>query len=76
LVVDGVREWPGGLQERWRAVIERVTENDLRFTRQTRWPLRDGPFGDVVGCAKVKLTKNAAEIGYARFLDAASATLR
>ena len=30
----------------------------------------DRPFGDVVAWVNVELTKNAAEIGYARFLYA------
>ncbi|HMH81922.1 MAG TPA: hypothetical protein VK531_03565 [Gemmatimonadales bacterium] len=30
------------------------------------------PFGDVIAWVNVELTKNAAEIGYARFLYAAT----
>ncbi|WP_437943281.1 DinB family protein [Sorangium sp. So ce281] len=65
---DDVRAWLGGLQGQWRAVIEQATDDDLRSTRRTRWPFQDRPFGDVVAWANVELTKNAAEIGYARFL--------
>ncbi|WP_437912920.1 DinB family protein [Sorangium sp. So ce302] len=65
-----VRAWLGGLQGQWRAAIEQVTDDDLRSTRRTRWPFQDRPFGDVVAWANVELTKNAAEIGYARFLYA------
>ncbi|WP_441291307.1 DinB family protein [Sorangium sp. KYC3313] len=67
---DDVRAWLGGLQGQWRAVIEQATDDDLRSTRRTRWPFQDRPFGDVVAWANVELTKNAAEIGYARFLYA------
>ncbi|WP_437710954.1 DinB family protein [Sorangium sp. So ce448] len=67
---DDVRAWLGGLQGKWRAVLEQVTDDDLRSTRRTRWPFQDRPFGDVVAWANVELTKNAAEIGYARFLYA------
>jgi hypothetical protein len=67
---DGVREWVGGLQGRWRAVIERLSDDDLRSTEQTWWPFRDRPFGDVVAWVNLELTKNAAKIGYARFLCA------
>lgn len=35
-----------------------------------RRPFRDRPFGDVVAWVNVELTKNASEIGYARFLYA------
>jgi len=45
-------------------------EEDLRSSLRTRFPFRDRPFGDVVAWANVELAKNAAEIGYARFLYA------
>ena len=67
---DGVREWIGRLQDRWRGALAEVTDDDLRSTERTRWPFRDRPFGDVIAWANVELTKNAAEIGYARFLYA------
>lgn len=73
--------WPGSaesvrgqlriLHERWRAALEKLGDEDLRSTQRTRWPFRDRPFGEVVAWATVELTKNAAEIGYARFLYAA-----
>ncbi|KYF82801.1 hypothetical protein BE11_23250 [Sorangium cellulosum] len=67
---DGVRAWLGGLQAQWRAALDRVTDDDLRSAQRTRWPFQDRPFGDVVAWVNVELTKNAAEIGYARFLYA------
>jgi len=70
---DAVREWIGRLQTDWRAGLERLTTDDLRSTRRTRWPFRDRPFGDVVAWLNVELAKNAAEIGYARFLYAVRA---
>jgi len=70
---DEVRAWLGRLHGEWRPVLERVTADDLRSTRRTRWPFQDRPFGDVVAWVNVELTKNAAEIGYARFLYAVRA---
>lgn len=70
---DAVREWLSRLQGEWRAAIEQITDDDLRSTQRTRWPFQDRPFGDVVAWVNVELTKNAAEIGYARFLYAVSA---
>jgi hypothetical protein len=70
---DAVRAWVGGLQEKWRAMLEQITDADLRSTEKTRWPLQGRPFGDIVAWANVELTKNAAEIGYARFLHAVRA---
>lgn len=73
--------WPGdalavraqieGLQRRWRAVLDEVTEDDLSSAARVRRPFRDRPFGDLVAWVNLELTKNAAEIGYARFLYAA-----
>lgn len=70
---DGVRQGLGHLRGQWREMLERVTDEELRSPKRTRWPFRDRPFGDVVAWANVELTKNAAEIGYARFLYAVRA---
>lgn len=70
---DAAREWIGRLQGEWRAVLERMTDDDLRSAERTRWPFQDRPFGDVVAWANVELTKNASELGYARFLYAVRA---
>jgi hypothetical protein len=67
---DDVRQWIGRLQGQWRAVLEQVTDDELRSAQRTRWPFQDRPFADVVAWVNVELTKNAAEIGYARFLYA------
>lgn len=69
----GTREWLGRLQGEWRAVLERTTNDDLRSAQRTRWPFRGRPYGDVIAWVNVELAKNAAEIGYARFLYAVSA---
>jgi hypothetical protein len=66
------REWINGLQKEWRAKLEQLTDDDLRSTERTTWPFTDRPYGDVAAWVNVELTKNAAEIGYARFLHAVS----
>jgi hypothetical protein len=71
---DEVREWLGRLHAQWRRVLDQVSDADLRSARRTRWPFQDRPFGDVVAWVNVELTKNAAEIGYARFLYAVRAS--
>lgn len=68
---DGVRAWLGQLHGQWRAALERLTDDDLRATERSRWPLQDRPFADIVAWVNLELMKNAAEIGYARFLYAA-----
>ncbi len=67
---ENVREWLGRLQQQWRVAIEQLTDDDLQSAQRTRWPFRDRPFGDVIAWVNLELTKNAAEIGYARFLYA------
>lgn len=67
---EAVREWLAGLQRQWRAALEPLKDDDLRSSQRTRWPFQDRPFGDIVAWANVELIKNAAELGYARFLHA------
>ncbi len=67
---DGVRTALGGFATTWRARIEALSDDDLRATTRAHWPFSDRPFADVVAWATVELTKNAAELGYARFLHA------
>ncbi|HEY5048726.1 MAG TPA: DinB family protein [Rhizomicrobium sp.] len=72
--------WPGSAQEvrerltelqtRWRADLEKFDDDELRSPQRARWPFRDRPIGDIVAWVNLELTKNAAEIGYARFLYA------
>ena len=73
---DGVREWLGGLQGNWRVILEQITDDNMRSTQRTQWPFQDRPFGDIVAWVNVELMKNAAEIGYARFLHAVSVGAR
>ena len=65
---DAVRRELEHLQARWLAVLNQMDDTGLSSTQRTRWPFRERPFGDVVAWANLELTKNAAEIGYARFL--------
>jgi hypothetical protein len=67
---DAVRARINQLKDEWREAVAGLGEDDLRSTRHTRWPMQDRPFGDIVSWLNVELMKNAAEIGYARFLFA------
>ena len=60
---DAVRVAIEGLCKRWVAAIDGVDP-----AAASRWPFDDRTMADVIGWANVELTKNAAEIGYARFL--------
>lgn len=54
----------------WRAALEALTEDQLTSAERTRWPFTGRPFADVAAWVNIELTKNAAELGYGRFLFA------
>jgi hypothetical protein len=68
-----VREWIGRLEREWRVVLDEVTDEDTAIGGADSMAFPGPPFGDVVAWVNVELTKNAAEIGYARFLYAVRA---
>lgn len=70
---DAVRARLAELEQQWCNALAQLGPDHLASSRLTRWPFRDRPFGDVVAWVNVELTKNAAEIGYARFLHAVRA---
>jgi hypothetical protein len=65
---DATCEWITSLATAWRSTIEGLQERELMERTRTRWPFSDRPFADVVAWVNTELTKNAAELGYARFL--------
>jgi hypothetical protein len=67
---DAVREEISRLAAEWRGRLHSLTGVDAASTERTRWPFRDRPFADVVAWVNLELMKNAAEIGYIRFLYA------
>lgn len=67
---QAVREWIQDLQQRWAAQLAAATDEDLAAPARVRWPFQDRPLGDLFAWANTELAKNAAEIGYARFLYA------
>lgn len=67
---EAVRETLGQLQQRWHAVLTDLGDDELQSPERSRWPMQERPFGDIVAWVNVELTKNAAELGYGRFLYA------
>ncbi len=65
---DEVRAWIARLHSEWRAAIERLGDAELLSEERTKWPLTGKPFADIVAWVNLELMKNAAEIGYARFV--------
>lgn len=68
----GLWPWIEQLQQSWQQSLETLTDADLATPDRTRWPFQGQPFADVVAWANLELMKSAAEIGYVRFLYAAS----
>lgn len=62
-----------GCHDRWIAAIVPLNDAELDSSERTKWPFTDRPFADVIAWLNVELMKNAAEIGYARFLYAVRA---
>lgn len=65
---QGVRVWLTKLKEQWTTAIDALSDAEWQSTARTRWPYQDRPFADIVAWVNLELAKNAAEIGYARFL--------
>ncbi len=55
-------------QSEWRTILAALSETNLHASERVRWPFKDRAVGDLVAWVNIELTKNAAEIGYARFL--------
>ena len=62
--------WISGLEHRWLTALDDLDDAAFASHDLTKWPYRDRPFSDLVGWVTVELTKNAAELGMARFLYA------
>lgn len=58
------------LHDEWAEHVSGLADDDLRTTQRTKWPFSDRPFADVIAWVNIELTKNASELGYARFLFA------
>jgi hypothetical protein len=65
---DAVRAELARLHDAWLRELESLSDDELRSPTHVRWPFSDRPFADLVAWVNVELAKNAAEVGYARFL--------
>ena len=68
---EGLRLELGALHKKWRAQLTALDDSALAAGERACWPFRDRPLADLFAWANVELTKNAAEIGYIRFLRGA-----
>lgn len=72
--VDELKDRIAQLHEEWSAALAALSDEQLASSEMTRWPFTDRPFFQVVAWLNIELMKNAAEIGYCRFLYAARTT--
>jgi hypothetical protein len=68
--VESTRAWLTDLHDEWVVSLGNLSDAELRTTGRTRWPFSDRPFHSIAGWLNLELMKNAAEIGYCRFLYA------
>lgn len=68
--IKETRETITHLRSKWDAEVAKLSDDELLSSEQTRWPFKDMPFHKLAGWLNLELMKNAAEIGYCRFLYA------
>lgn len=68
--VEHIKSRFNELKNKWVEKVVDLTDDDLQSTRLSKWPIADCPFCDIVAWLNVELMKNAAEVGYIRFLYA------
>lgn len=71
---DAFRSVLSSLREQWLNAVQGLDDAALADRSRAKWPLTDCPFIDVVAWLNAELMKNAAELGYTRFLYAVQAT--
>jgi hypothetical protein len=63
-------QWITDLHAQWHAALTAMPAEGWQARDRTRWPFTDRSFADLAAWANIELMKNAAEIGYVRFLYA------
>jgi hypothetical protein len=56
------------LHDKWNLKVSMLSDDEFLSSERTRWPFTDKPFHELVAWLNIELMKNAAEIGYGRFL--------
>ncbi|AKL96548.1 DinB superfamily protein [Clostridium aceticum] len=68
--VDKAKEAIKLLRDEWVSKLNELSEEDYHLKKHAKWPLADRSFVDIALWLNGELMKNAAEIGYGRFLYA------
>ena len=66
--IEETRQWIAQLHKEWVEAVSALSDDELKSVTLSRWPFSDRPYVEVVAWLNVELMKNAAEIGYCRFL--------
>ena len=67
---EATRVWLTGLHDSWVEALATLSDEELMSSERTKWPLTGKPFHQLGAWLNLELMKNAAEIGYCRFLYA------
>ncbi|MCL2137205.1 MAG: DinB family protein [Coriobacteriia bacterium] len=68
--INDVREAIYQFHRDWLDKLGSLSDEEFASTERTKWPLEQKPFYELAAWLNVELMKNAAEIGYCRFLYA------
>lgn len=60
------------LHNRWEKVLTELSVDEIISIDRTKWPFTDRAFHELAAWLNLELMKNAAEIGYCRFLYAST----
>ncbi|MCR8842491.1 DinB family protein [Paenibacillus sp. SC116] len=58
------------IKNKWETAVAQLSPHELHERTRTNWPFRDKSFYELLAWLNLELMKNAAEIGYCRFLYA------
>lgn len=67
---EEAKETISRLHDEWTMAAASLSDDELLTSERTRWPFEDRPFHELAAWLNLELMKNAAEIGYCRFLYA------
>ncbi|MBR0600296.1 DinB family protein [Sinanaerobacter chloroacetimidivorans] len=68
--ITDVSENINNLRDRWKTLLEKLSDDELLSCKRTYWPFSNKPFYELAAWLNLELMKNASEIGYCRFLYA------
>ena len=66
--IENAKEVIESLHEKWVSKLSELSDGELLMKHNAKWPLDERNFADTALWLNAELMKNAAEIGYARFL--------